>query len=110
MKKLWSSKAELNKPDAKNGLVESGVPTNENKSSGSPSTEKQKHHYLRGVRYKGTYGFPNSYEVSLLKGGIAAINETNSLRASKFSHFEVRFGLRKSFATVVTSMIDHGRP
>ncbi|KAM7502662.1 hypothetical protein LguiB_001566 [Lonicera macranthoides] len=47
MKKLWSSKAELNKPDAKNGLVESGVPTNENKSSGSPSTEKQKHHYLR---------------------------------------------------------------
>ncbi|KAM7502821.1 hypothetical protein LguiB_001725 [Lonicera macranthoides] len=38
--------AELNKPVAKNGLVESGVPTNVKKSSGSPSTEKQKHHYL----------------------------------------------------------------
>ncbi|KAM7490250.1 hypothetical protein LguiA_033171 [Lonicera macranthoides] len=40
------SMAELNKPVAKNGLVESGAPTNVKKSSGSPSTEKQKHHYL----------------------------------------------------------------
>ncbi|KAM7497303.1 hypothetical protein LguiA_021717 [Lonicera macranthoides] len=45
--RVGSKLAELNKPDAKNGLVESGVPTNEKKSSGSPSTEKQKHHYLR---------------------------------------------------------------
>ncbi|KAM7506930.1 hypothetical protein LguiA_017383 [Lonicera macranthoides] len=38
--------AELNKLVADNGLVESGVPTNVKKSSGSSSTEKQKHHYL----------------------------------------------------------------
>ncbi|KAM7473450.1 hypothetical protein LguiB_020693 [Lonicera macranthoides] len=29
---------------------------------------------------------------------------------SRFIHFEVRYGLRKSFADAVTSMIDHGRP
>ncbi|KAM7477945.1 hypothetical protein LguiA_026158 [Lonicera macranthoides] len=28
---------------------------------------------------------------------------------SRFSRFEVHFGLRKSFAVAVTSMIDHGR-
>lgn len=50
---MWSfssnsyfGQAELNKPVAENGSVESGVPTNENKSSGSLSTEKQKHHSL----------------------------------------------------------------
>ncbi|KAM7522990.1 hypothetical protein LguiA_012892 [Lonicera macranthoides] len=31
------------------------------------------------------------------------------LAESRFDRFEVRFGLRKSFAVAVTSMIDHGR-